>query len=138
MSSSPAPCRILVVDDDSNARVLQAAIIASAGHQVAEASSAEEALEMLESGSYDLLVSDVMMLRMDGIELARKVRRDGRFSDMPIILVTALEDRETRIRCLEVADAAMVKPMDREELRVQIGSLLRGRIRILSLRQKAE
>ncbi len=93
---------------------------------------------MLESGSYDLLVSDVMMLRMDGIELARKVRRDGRFSDMPIILVTALEDRETRIRCLEVADAAMVKPMDREELRVQIGSLLRGRIRILSLRQKAE
>ncbi len=130
--------RILAVDDDAFSRYLYVGLLSSLGYQVEHATCAADALELLESRPYDVLISDVMMLRTDGIELAHAVRRRAKFADMPVILVTALDDRETRIRGLQVANAILSKPIDKVELALQLKSLLRTRARILGLRRQLD
>lgn len=130
--------RILVVDDEPSARSLYVITLESQGYEVHSAAGADEALKKLENQSYDLLITDLMMPHVDGIGLAKVIRRDMRFVDMPIVLITALDDRETRIRALEVADAVMTKPLDMMELYLRLDMLIQGRMRVLALRERIE
>jgi DNA-binding response OmpR family regulator len=129
--------RILVVDDDAIAQAVHGIALSSRGYVVETAASAEVALMRLRCESFDAVISDVMMANVDGIGLARAMRRDPRLIDTPILLITALHDRETRIRALEFADCILTKPVDLDELYLCLVTLLRRRMRVLALRECA-
>ncbi len=109
----PSPERkqtILVVEDSITSRSLLKNILESAGYDVATAVDGIDAYTSLKTGAFDLIVSDVEMPRMDGFDLTAKVRADMQLSELPIVLVTALDSREHRERGIEVgANAYIVK-----------------------------
>ncbi len=101
---------LLVAEDSVTARTQLRQILESAGYSVTTAADGMEALANLQSGEFDLLVSDVEMPRLDGFGLTARVRRDQRLADLPVILVTALDSREDKERGVEVgANAYIVK-----------------------------
>ena len=101
---------VLVVEDSITSRVLLKSILESAGYRVKTAVDGIDALTMLKVGDFDLIISDVDMPRMDGFELTAKVRSDKKLADMPMVLVTSLETRESRGRGIDVgANAYIVK-----------------------------
>jgi putative two-component system response regulator len=117
---------IMVVDDEMrNTRLLQAQL-SSEGHQIIIATSGEEALEHLKTTLPDLILLDVMMPGMSGYEVATRLKLDERTRNIPIIMVTALDDRESRLIALEAgAEEFLNKPVDRSELLVRVRNLLR-------------
>ena len=102
--------RILVADDSITARTLLKNILETSGHQVTTAVDGADALTLLRSGDYDLLVSDVDMPRLSGFELTTMVRADKKLGALPVVLVTALESRQDRERGIEAgANAYIIK-----------------------------
>jgi two-component system chemotaxis sensor kinase CheA len=107
---APGRRAVLVAEDSITARILLKNILESAGYEVKTAVDGAEALTMLKSEHFDLLVSDVDMPRMNGFELTTKIRADKKFPELPVVLVTALESREDRERGIEAgANAYLVK-----------------------------
>jgi two-component system chemotaxis sensor kinase CheA len=101
---------VLVVKDSITARALLKNILEASGYPVTTAVDGIDALTVLKTGEFDLVVSDVDMPRMDGFELTRKIRADRKFSRLPVVLVTALDSRESRERGIDAgADAYIVK-----------------------------
>jgi putative two-component system response regulator len=117
--------KILVVDDEViNLKVL-AGLLKSFGHTAVTAESGPQALTVLEPG-VDLVLLDIMMPGMDGFAVARQIRADPRYNDLPIVMVTALTAKEDRLRAVEAgANDFVAKPIDSTELRVRMSSLLR-------------
>jgi len=102
--------RILVAEDSITARMLLKNILESAGYEVATAVDGVDAFTQLRSGEFDLIVSDVDMPRMSGFELTVKIRENKKYSELPVVLVTALESREDRERGIDAgANAYIVK-----------------------------
>src|SRR5687767_2288574 len=119
------PKRILVVEDDDLSRKLAKAMVESLGHEADSARDGLEALAKLKL-DFDLVLLDVQLPAMDGYEIARRIRSDPRFSDLPIVMVTSLESREDRLRATEAgANDFIAKPIDKEELRIRTNSLLK-------------
>lgn len=117
---------ILIVDDDDFNRKLLGAQLAGEGYAVRSAAGGEEALAAVSEQLPDLILLDVMMPGIDGFEVTRRLKMDSRTSSIPIVLVTALEDRESHIKGLEVgAEEFLSKPVDRTELRVRVRNLLK-------------
>lgn len=101
---------ILVVEDSITSRALLKNILESAGYLVTTAVDGMDAYTILKTGTFDLIVSDVEMPRMDGFDLTAKVRADKRLGELPVVLVTALESREHRERGIDAgANAYIVK-----------------------------
>ncbi len=101
---------ILVVEDSITARTLLKTILESAGYEVATAVDGIDAFTVLKTAEFDLVVSDVEMPRMNGFDLTAKIRADKKLSDLPVVLVTALESREDKERGIDVgANAYVVK-----------------------------
>ncbi len=105
------PKKILVVDDSITTRTLEKNILEAAGYQVCIATDGCEALEMMQAGSLpDLVVTDIVMPRMDGFEMTHRIKSDPQTAHLPVILVTSLESAEDKKRGIEVqADAYIVK-----------------------------
>lgn len=103
--------RILVVDDSLSTRTLEKNILETAGYQVTVATDGIEALNLLRSnGGFDLVVSDVLMPRMDGLQLTANVKHDPNLKRLPVVLMTSLDSQADKERGLEVgADAYLVK-----------------------------
>jgi len=102
--------RILVVEDSITVRTMLKTIIENGGYIVKTAFDGQDGLETLLNESYDLLVTDIEMPRMNGFELTEKVRENSAFTDLPIILVTTLDKPEDKRRGLESgANAYIVK-----------------------------
>lgn len=102
--------RILVAEDSITSRTLLKTILENAGFVVTTAVDGADAFSQARTGEFDLLVSDVDMPRMSGFELTARVRADKKLSDIPVVLVTALESREDRERGIDAgADAYIVK-----------------------------
>jgi putative two-component system response regulator len=119
------PKRILVVEDDDASRKLAKAMVESLGHEADSARDGLEALAKLKL-DFDLVLLDVQLPAMDGYEIARRIRSDPRFSDLPIVMVTSLESREDRLRATEAgANDFIAKPIDKTELRIRANSLLK-------------
>lgn len=118
--------RVLVVDDSITTRTLEASVVEAAGYDVMTAVDGADALRILQERGADLVVSDVEMPRMDGIQLCESIRALVRFRELPVILVTALESAEHRARGLEAgADAYIGKSsFDQEALLTTIRDLL--------------
>jgi two-component system, chemotaxis family, sensor kinase CheA len=101
---------ILVVEDSITARMLYKNLLEAAGYQVMTAVDGVDGLTQLRSSAVDLVVSDVDMPRLNGLDLTAQIRRDTKLAHLPVILVTALESRQDRERGLEVgANAYIVK-----------------------------
>jgi two-component system chemotaxis sensor kinase CheA len=101
---------VVVADDSVVSRMLEKGVLEAAGYEVRAAADGLEAWEILSAGGCALLVSDVNMPRMDGLQLTARLRADSRFRDFPVILVTSLDTAEDRARGVEVgADAYIVK-----------------------------
>jgi two-component system chemotaxis sensor kinase CheA/two-component system sensor histidine kinase and response regulator WspE len=102
--------RILLVDDSAIAREAEAALMRSLGHEVDEAVDGEDGWRKLGSGAYHLLVTDVQMPVLDGIDLARRVKATPRFAKLPIVIMSSLAAPEERRRGMDAgADAYIVK-----------------------------
>ena len=101
---------ILVAEDSITSRMLLRNILEGAGYRVETAVDGMEALTKLRSGSFDLVVSDVDMPRMNGFVLTEKIRADRKYGELPVILVTALDSPADRERGIDVgANAYIVK-----------------------------
>jgi two-component system chemotaxis sensor kinase CheA len=112
------PIEVLVVDDSITTRTLEKNILEMAGYNVTTATNGREALKQLESRPFDIVVSDVQMPHMDGIELVTTIRQHEKFHVLPLILVTSLESPEDRQRGMSAgANAYIVKRgFNQEEL----------------------
>ena len=115
--------RILVVDDEKEIRDLIEIYLKNDGYEVIKASCGAEALEIVSKEDIDLLVLDIMMPGIDGMELCRLIRKN---SNIPILMLSAKSENMDKIQgILTGADDYMVKPFDPLELTVRIKSLLR-------------
>ena len=118
--------RLLVVDDSITARTVLQNILESAGYEVKTAPDGAAAFAALRAEPYDLVVSDVEMPRLDGFELTKRIRGEPKWTELPVVLVTARETKEDRERGLDAgANAYIVKSnFDQSNLLEVIGRLL--------------
>lgn len=118
--------RILVVDDDSKIRTVVRRGLAYEGYRVVEAATGQEGLEKAREHLPELVIVDVMMPGMDGLEVTRRLRSAG--DEVAILMLTARDDVKDRVAGLETgADDYLVKPFSFEELLARVHALLRRR-----------
>jgi two-component system sensor histidine kinase and response regulator WspE len=120
--------RILVVDDSITVRETERKMLQAAGHHVDAAVDGLDGWNMLCATNYDLLVTDVDMPHLDGIGLLLRLRDDGRFSNLPCIVVSYKENEDDRMRGLEAgADAYLGKSsFDDNSLLLRVHELIGG------------
>ncbi len=120
------PAKILVVDDTLKNVKLLADLLAVKGYSVVTAESGREALAQLEAERPDLVLLDVVMPEMSGYEVCRKIRENAATRILPVVMVTALDPAEERIKGIEAgADDFLAKPINQAELLARVRSLLR-------------
>jgi class 3 adenylate cyclase len=120
------PPRILIVDDNlTNVKVLQTRLAAE-GYEIVTAADGEEGLAAARQHAPDLILLDVMMPKLDGFEVCRRLRADAAFPFTPIIMVTAMSDSKDVIAGLEAGgDEYLTKPVDHAALAARVRSMLR-------------
>ena len=126
LRSDERAAHILVVDDlPANTRVLEA-LLTSDGYRVTTADNGEDALAAVATERPDLVLLDILMPKIDGYEVCRRLKNDPATRLIPVVLVTGLTDTDSRVRGLEVgADDFMSKPFIVPEMRARVASLLR-------------
>lgn len=121
------PPRVLIVDDEDDILTLLAYNFQREGFEVVLARDGEEALEKAAHVQPDVIILDIMMPNMDGIEVCRRIRRDARLRTTPVLMLTARTEEEDQIRGLDVgADMYVGKPVSVPVLLSQTRALLRG------------
>ncbi len=130
--------RVLVVDDiPANLRLLEARLLAEY-FDVVTALSGQEALDICVSGQIDVILLDVMMPGMDGFEVCRRLKNDAATAHIPVVMVTALDQVEDRVRGLEAgADDFLSKPVNDLQLMTRVKSLVRLKMLTDELRLRA-
>jgi two-component system sensor histidine kinase and response regulator WspE len=126
--SEKAIKRILVVDDSITVREVERKLLISRGYEVEIAVDGVDGLNTARSGDFDLVISDVDMPRMDGIELVNQIKRDARLRDTPVIIVSYKESDEDRMRGLEAgADSYLTKSSFHDETLIKTVTDLIGK-----------
>ena len=119
------PATILVVDDTAANRELLARRLTRDGHRAIEAAGGREALERIATEAIDLVLLDLLMPDMNGFQVLSHLKRDARFRDVPVVMISALDETDAIIRCIEAgAEDYLTKPFDTTLLRARIGSSL--------------
>jgi hypothetical protein len=112
---------VLVVEDDKASRILMLNVLSNAGMKVDFAENGNEAIQKINSISYDVVLMDMLLPGIDGFETIKKIRQDQRFTELPIISVTAYAVVGEDKRCLDVgANAYVSKPIDSDNLLLTI------------------
>jgi len=133
MSTRP---RVLIVDDRAENRGLLGDLLAPEGFEVETARDGEEALARAFARPPDLILMDVSMPRLDGLEACRRLKGDERTHLVPVVLVTGLTAREDRIAGIAAGcDDFITKPVDTEQLLARARSLLRVKLLVDELEQ---
>lgn len=118
--------KILIVDDEPSARDTVEALLLKEDYQLEFAKDGYEALKIAETVQPDLILLDVMMPGMNGFEVCRRIRATPTLAEVPIIMVTALDDRSSLLLGIEAgADDFLSKPIDRQELRLRVRTIIR-------------
>jgi two-component system, sensor histidine kinase and response regulator len=126
-SGSPqsVPGRVLVVDDEEHNRVLLRDLLEAQGHQVEEAAEGEETLRVVTAHPPDVILLDVMMPKVDGFEVCRRLKADVHTAPIPILLITALTDRQDRLTGIQAgANDFLTKPIDTQDVLLRVGNAL--------------
>jgi len=112
---------VLVCDDELMNRKVASKILKKEGFEVVEALNGQEALEVLENQKIDLILMDLMMPIMDGYEATKKIKSDSVLSHIPLIIISALSDREAITKGLKLgADEYISKPLDIMEFTLRV------------------
>jgi DNA-binding response OmpR family regulator len=115
--------RVLVVDDEPTVREVVVGYLRRDGHQVSEAADGATALRLLDADQPDLVVLDMMLPGVNGLDILRRIRAAG---DLPVIMLTARSEESDRVAGLELgADDYVVKPFSPRELAARVNSVLR-------------
>ena len=132
---SEVSASILVVDDDQINRMVLAHDLEQEGHRVTAVEDGGSALEALRDGRFDVVLLDVLMPELDGWETLAQIERNEKLRHVPVIMVSALEDIESVVRCIELGAADYLpKPFDPVLLRARInGCLTKKRLHDLEL-----
>ncbi len=117
--------KILIVDDEEKNLKLMAVLLESYGYVYETAKNGLEALEKTKTFLPDLIFLDIMMPEMDGYETCRRLKSDPETQNIPVVMVTALAERESKIKGLDVgANDFLTKPIDKTELLIRTKNLL--------------
>jgi two-component system cell cycle response regulator len=120
----PGSSKILVVDDQDSVREAVVNMLDGQGYDLAVATNGAEALRRAAEIIPDLILLDVMMPEMDGFETCRRLRGDPRLAEVPVIMITALDDSDSRLRGFEAgADDFVSKPCDQVELQARVRTI---------------
>jgi DNA-binding NarL/FixJ family response regulator len=129
--------RLLLIDDDPNLILLVKDYLEFRGYEVITAENGQEALEVLQKETPDMIICDVMMPHMDGYSLVEHVRKDPRTSWIPVLFLSAKGQSQDRVKGLNTgADVYMVKPFEPEELVAQVESSLKQASRLIQRQDK--
>jgi two-component system cell cycle response regulator len=128
MHAAPIRARILVVDDEPAIREYVTSLLSELGHEVLAAANGVEALRLARERQPHLILLDIMMPELSGIEVCRQLRADPRTRDMRIIVVSAVDaKRALEESIIAGADDFLAKPIHALELMVRVRSILRVR-----------
>ncbi len=117
------PKKILVVDDDPATLKFVSANLEANNYKALRARDGEEALQVIEKELPDLVILDIMMPKMDGFEVCRRLRE---WTQMPVIMLSALDDQDEKVKCLDIgADDYICKPFGLDELISRIRAVIR-------------
>jgi putative two-component system response regulator len=118
--------RVLIVDDEFSGRQTLESVLEGEGYELEMAENGMEAIEKAKAGMPDVILLDVMMPGMTGFEVCQRIRSDPKVAEIPIIVLTALDDRESMLTALKSgADDFISKPFDRYELRARLLGITR-------------
>jgi DNA-binding response OmpR family regulator len=116
---------VLVVDDNEMNRDVLARHLERQGHGVAVAENGRQALEMVKTHSFDLVLLDILMPEMNGYQVLQRLKSDDTWRDIPVIMISALEDIDSVVRCIEIgAEDYLPKPFDPVLLRARTNASL--------------
>ena len=113
--------RIMVVDDDEKSRRLLADLLSADGYTVQAVADGIEALQLAAAFKPETILLDVMMPKLDGVEVCRRLKADPVTASIPILLVTALHERDDRLKGIQAgANDFLTKPIDADEIRLRV------------------
>lgn len=116
---------ILVVDDNRMNRIKLSAGLEQQGHSVALAEHGKQALEMMHAQSFDVVLLDIMMPEMDGYQVLEQIKNDSALRDIPVIVISALDEIDSIVRCIEMgAEDYLTKPFDPVLLKARLRASL--------------
>jgi putative two-component system response regulator len=137
LAVQPSEHHILIVEDERDLQNIFSRFLEVDGFYCQTADGGEEALAVLKQGDFSLMITDINMPGMSGIDLLREVRE--RFRDITVIMVSAVDDRKVAVKALELgAFAYIIKPVSRNELVINVINGLRGRFLELAHRKQNE
>ncbi len=120
------PSLVLIIDDDAHAREALRGLLFNQGYHLEFAENGEEGLELAIGLQPDLILLDVMMPELDGFEVCRRLRQNPDIAEIPVIMVTALDDQDSRLAGIQAgADDFVSKPYNRLELRARVAAIAR-------------
>ena len=119
---------VLVVDDDGINRTMLTKLLEHEGYRPATAANGREALAALESEQFDAVLLDIVMPEVDGMEVLRRLKQDARLWHLPVIMISAVDEVDSIVACLELgAEDYVQKPFDPVLLRARLNSCLARR-----------
>ena len=122
--------KLLVVEDNIELLMLMSQLLSTKYH-VETATNGKEAMEIIQKEELDIIISDVMMPVMDGLELTKKIKADPNFQHLPVILLTAKTQEEDRAEALQIgADSYVTKPFKLSDLELRINNIVENRQRV--------
>jgi CheY-like chemotaxis protein len=121
--------RILCADDEPANLILLDAILSSRGYEILKARDGKEALDIIKTEQIDIALLDVMMPEINGHDVCRAIKSDGKYRPVPVIMLTGLSAEQESEECRDAgADAFVTKPLHYPEVIAMIGKLLRNSV----------
>ncbi len=93
---------VLLIEDETNIRAMYSEILKEDGFEVVEASEGEQGISLVENSNWDILLLDIMLPKLDGVELLKKLQINPRFKDKPVLVISNLDDAEVKKMCLDL------------------------------------